>query len=158
MSISIVITGGDVSELLTGIKRFTDFEPAELMTAVGAMGESQTRRRIESEKTSPEGEAWKPNWHGGSILLQSGDHLLGSVANTASADQAEWGAGWEYAHVHQYGATIKAKDAPFLKFMLGESFVKTKEVTIPARPFVGLSSDNAAEIVDLVTDFFGVGR
>lgn len=156
MSIRIVITGGDVGELLTAIKPFTDFEPAELMTAVGAMGESQTRRRISEEKTSPAGEAWKPNLRDGDILVESGSHLLASVAYSASADQAEWGAAWEYAHVHQYGATIKPKEADKLVFSLGGNKVFAKEVTIPARPFVGLSSDNAAEIVDLVTDFFGV--
>lgn len=39
--------------------------------------------------------------------------------------------------------------------MLGGSFVLAKQVTIPARPFIGLSDDNRQEIVDLVTDVFG---
>ena len=158
MSVRIVLDGGDIGELLTALKPFSDFEPAELMTAIGALGESQTRRRISEEKTSPEGEAWKPNLREGDILVETGGHLLASVAYTASADQAEWGAAWEYAHVHQYGATIKPKEADKLVFSLGGKTVFAKEVTIPARPFVGLSSENAQEIIDLVTDHFGVGR
>lgn len=155
MSVRIVIDGGDIGKLLTALKPFSDFEPAELMTAIGALGESQTRRRISEEKTSPEGEAWKPNFREGDILVETGGHLLASVAYTASADQAEWGAAWEYAHVHQYGATIKPKEADKLVFSLGGKMVFAKEVTIPARPFVGLSSENAQEIIDLVTDHFG---
>jgi len=157
MSIRVVIEGGDLDQLLTALKPFSEFEPAELMTAVGALGESQTRRRISDEKTSPEGEAWKPNLEGTSILLETGSHLLASVAYSASADMAEWGAAWEYAHVHQYGATIKPKEADKLVFSLGGNTVFAKEVTIPARPFVGLSADNREEIIELVTDFFGVG-
>lgn len=158
MSTSIVLDGGDIGTLLVGLRPFSEFEPTELMTAIGAMGESQTRRRITDEKTSPEGETWKPNLSEGDILVATGQNLLASVAYTASADEAEWGAAWEWAHVHQFGATIKPKEADRLVFSLGGRTVFAKEVTIPARPFVGLSDDNRSEIIDLVTDHFGVGR
>ena len=156
MSTRIVLDGDDIGKILTRLKPFIKFQPAELMTAIGALGESQTRRRITDEKTSPEGEAWKPNLRDGDILVESGQHLLASVAFTASGDEAEWGAAWEHAHVHQYGATIKPKDAKMLAFSIGGAKAFTKEVTIPARPFVGLSSGNEQEIIDLVTDHFGV--
>lgn len=156
MSVRIVVDGNDFDVMVKRLQPLIDFEPAELMTAIGAMGESQTRRRITDEKTSPDGEAWKPNLSDGSILMATGGHLLASVAYTASADAAEWGAAWEYAHVHQYGATIKPKEADKLVFFLGGNKVFAKEVTIPARPFVGLSSDNREEIIQLVTDHFGL--
>lgn len=157
MSVSIVIDGGKgLEHALKMLKRFTHFEPAELMTTLGALGESQTRRRISEEKTAPDGTSWAPNLREGDILVETGQHLLASIGWTASAEQAEWGAAWEYAHVHQYGATIKPTDKARLVFSMGGATIFAKQVTIPARPFVGLSSENEQEIIDTVTDYFGV--
>ena len=67
-------------------------DAAKLLEELGALGESQTRRRIESEKTAPDGTAWKPNIEGHSILLESGRHLRDSVAFVAhGAEEVEWG-------------------------------------------------------------------
>jgi len=153
--ISLVIESGDFDKVFKRLEPLFDFEPSALMTGIAALGESQTRRRISEEKTAPDGAAWKPNAEGTSILLQTGQHLLQSIASEASADVAEWGATWEYAHVHQDGAVIKAKNAKALGFSIGGKFVSVKQVTIPARPFVGLSADNEAEMEELITDFLG---
>lgn len=155
--VSIQVDVGDFDRAFRALRPIFDFEPDELMSAIGALGESQTRRRIESEKTSPEGDPWLPNRKGTSILMETGQHLLYSVAWTASADEAVWGAAWEFAHVHQHGATIVPKNAAFLAVPnpAGGIF-RAKEVTIPARPFLGISTENAEEIIDEVTDHFGV--
>ncbi|OCP17438.1 MULTISPECIES: phage virion morphogenesis protein [unclassified Ensifer] len=154
--ISIQLDAGDLTAGLAKLKPIFDFEPVELMTTLGALGESQTRRRITEEKTAPDGTPWEPNREGKSILLQTGQHLLASVAWTASAEMAEWGASWEHAHVHQDGMTIVPKEAESLVFQLGGKTVFAKSVTVPARPFVGLSDENVREIVDVVTDHFQV--
>ncbi len=149
----------DVDDLTAGLARLKpifEFEPVELMTTLGALGDSQTRRRITDEKTAPDGTPWAPNREGTSILLKTGQHLLASVAWTASDEMAEWGASWEYAHVHQDGMTIVPKEAESLAFQMGGQTVFAKSVTIPARPFVGLSDENVREIVDVVTDHFQV--
>ncbi len=57
--------------------------------------------------------------------------------------------------MHQEGAIIKPTDAKALAFVSGGKQVFAKKVVIPARPFVGLSSDNEQELLDLVTDHFG---
>ncbi len=153
--LSISLDTTDLQRVIKRLKPLFDFDGTELMTAIGAIGDSQTRRRITEEKTAPDGTAWKPNHAGTPILMPTGQHLLSSLAWTASADQAEWGATWEYAHVHQDGMTIVPKNGEHLAFQLGDRTVFAKEVTIPARPFVGLSTENEREIVDLVTDHFG---
>lgn len=155
MSVSITVDVSDFAHVERLVSRLSAFDATELMSAIGAMGESQTRRRITDEKTAPDGTAWAPNREGTSILLKSGEHLLGSVAWTSSAAEAEWGASWEYAHVHQEGATIKPQQAERLAFRVGGKLFRPKQVTIPARAFVGLSADNAEEILQLVTDVFG---
>lgn len=153
--LSITVDAADFGPVVAKLMELARFDGTELMSAIGAMGESQTRRRIESEKTAPDGTPWAPNRNGSSILLETGQHLLGSVAWVSSADETEWGASWQYAHVHQDGAVIKPTTARNLAFMAGGHLVLAKQVTIPARPFVGLSADNRTEILDLVTDVFG---
>ena len=154
--ISITIDAADLDGIFRKLRPIFDFDAEELMTAIGSLGDSQTRRRIEEEKTAPDGTPWKANHEGTSILMESGQHLLASLAWTASADQAEWGATWEYAHVHQNGAVIVPKDAKALFFSIGGKPVTAKKVTIPARPFIGISSENEREIIELVTDHFGL--
>ena len=158
MSASIIIDVSDLDEAFVRLKPIFEFEPSELMTAIGALGDSQTRRRIEEEKTAPDGTPWLPNTERTSILMRSGQHLLSSLVWTASAEEAEWGATWEYAHVHQEGMTIVPKNGKSLVFTLGGNaqVIHAKKVTIPPRPFVGLSDDNIEEIIELVTDHFGV--
>lgn len=163
IGVSIVIDASSIDGALEKLRPILEFEPAELMSAIGAMGEMQTRRRISSEKTSPDGAAWPPNLKGTSILVETGQHLLASVAHSSSAEQAEWGASWEFAHVHQDGMTITPRNARYLAvpaaaFGAGDGVRYAKSVTIPARPFVGISDANAQEIIDLVTDHFGLAQ
>ncbi len=51
---------------------------------------------------------------------------------------------------------IFPKNANAMVFELAGKTVHAKHVMIPVRPFVGISEDNAEEIVELVTDHFMV--
>lgn len=155
MSSSIVVDINDLELAADKIATLASVDPSDLMTNIGAIGESQTRRRITDEKTAPDGTPWPPNRAGTSILLKTGEHLLGSVAFVASTDEVEWGASWEWAHVHQDGMVIKPKDAKRLAFVIGNQQIFARQVTIPPRPFVGISDDNREEISDIVTDWMG---
>ncbi len=155
MSVSITVDVSDLAHVERLVSRFTAFDATELMSGIGAMVESQTRRRITDEKTAPDGSAWPANKEGTPILLKSGEHLLKSLAWTSSSDGFEAGAAWEHAHVHQEGMTITPKEAAQLSFMLGGKLVHAKKVTIPKRAFAGLSAENLAEIGHLCTDVFG---
>ncbi|MBB4066272.1 phage virion morphogenesis protein [Gellertiella hungarica] len=155
MSTSIVIDVSDLDQAFARLRPLFDFEPEELMSNIAGIGTEQTRRRILEEKTAPDGSPWQPNAEGTSILLETGQHLLSSLSWQASSTEAEWGATWKFAHVHQEGMTIVPKSAESLVFQLGGRVVQAKKVTIPARPFVGLSDENRQEIIDVVTDHFG---
>lgn len=39
-----------------------------------------------------------------------------------------------YSRIHEMGGTIRAKRAPFLVFKIGKQWIRTKSVTMPARP------------------------
>ena len=153
MGVGLRIDASELDVAIGFLDPFAEFEPSELMSAVALLGENQTRRRIESEKTAPDGTPWLPNLEGTSILLRSGRNLRDSVASYSSGSEAVWGASWEFAHVHQDGATIVPKNAKALVFVIGGRTVRAKKATIPPRPFVGLSDDNREELRELVTDF-----
>ena len=160
MSVGLSITVDGLAPALAFVDGVARLDEDALLTTIGATGEMQTRRRIEEEKTAPDGSAWPANRAGTSILLQTGSNLRDSIAFDVGAGATEWGASWEYAHVHQDGAVIEPRHGRALKFWWVDggstAFAVVKQVTIPRREFVGLSQANRSEIVDVVTDFLGV--
>lgn len=106
-----------------------------LLKGLGAKVEAQTRLRIADQKTSPEGDAWKP-WsedyaktrNSGQSLLQGEGHLLDSIQFVVGADSVEVGSNLIYAAIHQFGG--EAVDMP----------------EIVARPYLGLSSQDTQDL------------
>jgi phage virion morphogenesis protein len=141
-----------INALVTGL---SDFDEESLVAEIVQLGENQTRKRIESGGPGPDGQAWAPNQTGTPILFRTGRHLHDSIASSSSGTSGEWGAAWEFAHVHQEGAVIAPKSAGRLVFMLGDKRVFARKVVIPARPFVGVSAEDVEEIKELVTDYLG---
>ena len=116
-----------------------DTEP--LMEALGAELETQTRRRIESERTSPDGTPW-PEWsdeyartrHGGHDLLQAEGGLLDSIQSLADADGVETGSNLPYAALHQFG---------------GEPV----GIPVEARAYLGIGPDSEAGLDAILEDW-----
>ncbi|MCF4125041.1 phage virion morphogenesis protein [Methylobacterium sp. SyP6R] len=157
--VGLSITVGDLAAANALIARFAELDEAALLETVGTIGESQTRRRIEEEKTGPDGEAWPPNLEGNPILLRSGRHLRDSIAFEVGAGEVQWGSSWEFAHIHQDGAVITVKKAKWLRFVIRGKVHFRKSVKIPARPFVGLSAENGTEIEQVTIEWLsGLAR
>ncbi len=58
------------------------------------------------------------------------------------------GSNLKYAPVHEFGATIRAKNAPFLVFKtLDGAWHKIKKVVIPARPFLQPAVQDSREVI-----------
>ncbi|KAF0231662.1 MAG: hypothetical protein FD175_570 [Beijerinckiaceae bacterium] len=147
--ISIDLRLEGIESVDRALQKLDPIDGAALMTGIARMVQEQTRRRITSEKTAPSGAAWKPNREGTPILYKSGA-LARSIDYSVSGDTAIIGSGLIYAGVHQNGATIVPKKAKRLVFRLGNRTVFARKVTIPARPFIGLSSENAEDVIDQV--------
>lgn len=143
-----------LNEALLKVEGIESAPTGELMEGIGRLVQEQTRRRIESEKTTPAGAAWKPNWQGSSILYASGA-LSRSIDYLASDDSVMVGSGLVYARIHQEGGVIEPRTAAALAFTLGNQFVMAMRVTMPARTFVGLSGENQADVVDAAEDWVG---
>lgn len=128
-------------------------DPTPISQEIAALGESSTRLRFRTA-TGPDGAAWKPSLRatvsGGRTLTKDG-HLSGSISARHGRDFAEWGVNRIYAAIHQFGGTIRPKSGKTLRFALaGGGFATVKSVTMPARPFLGLSDDDKADIADLI--------
>ena len=122
------------------LNRLASAQYDELLDQMGATVESQTRRRLSEEKTSPEGDPWAPlsaQWQarkagrssGG--LLEDQGHLVDSIAFTVEGSEVHIGTPLVYGAIHQMG---------------GEPVGKA----IPARPYLGLSPDNEQELQEVI--------
>lgn len=154
--------------LAAGAEDMTD-----LMDLIGSVLINGARERISDTNVSPDGVPWPPSLRvqvgaiaaaedgeevdiakGGKTLHQSGA-LLNSITSAAAPQEVTVGSNLIYAGVHQAGATIKAKTAKGLHFTLanGES-VMVGAVTIPARPYLGISDEERASIEDVTAVHF----
>ncbi|MDJ0827763.1 MAG: phage virion morphogenesis protein [Rhodobacter sp.] len=105
---------------------------------IGALLESATQARIADEKAGPDGAPWA-DWSEAYAATRGSRHsllvgeniLLGSVQNYSTGTTARVGSNMVYAAIHQFGGAEVGSN-------------------IPARPYLGLSGDDRAEIRDLV--------
>jgi len=124
-----------------------------VMRNIAALGEASTRLRFRTE-TGPDGKKWKPSLRaqiaGGRTLTKEG-HLGDSISSYAGADFATWGVNRPYAAIHQFGGVIKPKSGMALRFRLASGqFVTVKQVTMPARPYLGIDDDDRSSILALL--------
>lgn len=146
----------DDAQVLGALRRLINevgVHTAPTMGSIARLGENATRQRF-STQTGPDGQRWKPSLRaqltGGRTLTKDG-HLADSISSTYGKDYAEWGVNRIYAAIHQFGGVIKAKTAGALKFPIpGGGFAVVKQVTMPARPYLGVSEDDRADILDVL--------
>lgn len=137
-------------DLAKSLSKFTDIDVGQLNDPVGALVTSQVQERIATTKEGPDGTKWKANNAGTSTLEDTGG-LRDSIHHVLEGDAVAIGSDKIYAAIQHFGGTIVPKEASHLVFKIGGFFVSAKKVTLPARPYLGLSSANIAEIHRLIT-------
>ncbi len=148
-SIAVTFEGLDAAKAKLAALSHLDFHV--LLESLAVEGMEQTRRRLEEEKTSPAGVAWKPTLDGRGALFVTGA-LARSVGHASTATQAVWGvpaepvSGRPYARIHNFGGVIRPKNARVLSFEIGGKRVFAKTVTIPQREYLGVSDANARDL------------
>lgn len=129
-----------------------------IMRAIGTGLVTNTQDRFDDE-VDPEGNAWAPlnpdyaaTKRGAGILRESAMRggLQGSITYRAGRTDVTVGTNKVYGAIHQFGGEIQAK-GQFLVFRIGNRLVKTRSVTIPARPYLGISSEDREMILDVVS-------
>lgn len=110
--------------------------PRDLFDAIGADLEAEVRLGF-VEGSDPYGSSWAhPLWRDGEPLRDTG-RLMNSITHNADDSGLEVGTNVMYAATHQFGATIKAKNASRLVFPgPGGRLIFAKQATIPARHFL----------------------
>lgn len=121
------------------LKGLAEYEIADLAFDIGALLESSTKERIATEKRGPDGTPW-PAWSAGyastrgahhSLLMNEGN-LLDSIQNFSIGDEVRVGTPLVYGAILHEG---------------GEGVGKPN---FPARPYLGISVEDEAEIRELV--------
>lgn len=157
VSISVTVTDASVRRAFDQLAVVMG-NTAPVMAAIGTALVASTHMRFVSQ-TDPDGNAWQAlnqeyaeNKRNSRILTESG-RLRDSINDQAGRDEVRVGSNVIYAGVHQLGATIVPKNASHLFFRIGGRLVKADSVTLPARPYLGISSDDEAEIAEIVFSF-----
>ncbi len=133
----------------------------ELMAALGELVVSQTMRNFQLEQ-APDGTKWKKSrravLQGGKTLQKEGMRggLMGSITYKVGSGGTEVyiGSNKPYAAIHQCGGKIRPKNKKFLVFPGADGdTVFAKEVTIPARPYIGLNQEIEDEAREIMKEF-----
>ena len=111
--VSFQVTTSGMEAALSRLNRLSSLDKHELMDGLGRLGQMQTRRRLEVEKTSPGGDAWKKTTDGRAALFVGGTHLSRSIDYISGETEARWGSGWIGARIHQFGGVIVPVNAKF---------------------------------------------
>lgn len=151
--------------------------PAAMYKDMGEYLVQTTQQRFRTS-TAPDGSKWQANSQGTylSILgtkdtkkdgtlskkginriqskrpLVASGTLMDQIHYQVSGDLLLVGSNMEYAATHQFGATIKPKNKKMLSWKIGNVSVFAKQVKIPARPFLGISIADEAELQNIVSD------
>jgi phage virion morphogenesis protein len=114
-------------------RRLANMTP--MFDEIGGYMVSATQGRMR-RGVQPDGSPQPAVQRGGTPLIDHGN-LRGSITHQPSADQVEVGTNVIYAAIHQFGGKAG----------------RGRQVTIPARPYLGIGGDDELEINDIVADF-----
>lgn len=175
VSLKVTLDDAQIAGALDRLAAFPGEPMRSALDAIGAAMESTTIRRFD-EQHGPDGQPWEPSErvkkHGGKTLILHG-YLQGSQTHNVLPDNegVEWGSALIYAAIQQTGGTItvQERDAQIFRQTsksgeLKPGFVKKSKanfisdvhigghtITIPARPYLGVDSEDEAEIEGILT-------
>lgn len=143
----------DAALPMMAAEELASLDQGVLLDALGAIGVSQTQTRISDEQAGPNGEVWAPlnseyakGKKGSGGILQGDGDLVSSMDFQSSSHDVSWGSPLVYAAIHHFGGVITPKNASKLVFTIGGKTIAADSVTIPDRPYLGISSENAVEL------------
>lgn len=154
---------GDIRILMLKLRHLSELDKKGIAAAMKEAARTSTLDRFREEK-DPEGKPWKTSIRaaseGGKTLSKTA-RLKNSIRAKSDASGFAVGTNTIYAATHQLGEkgrkiTIRAKTSKGLVFKIGDRWIRKKQVTvnikIPARPFLGFSDEDLAEIKGTLED------
>lgn len=154
MSSIRIEVAGDKERLLRRLQTMAGIDLKGVNQSIAEGLRTSTIERFRAEK-GPDEKKWKTSMRAGATggkTLTHTSKLKNSIHSEASEYGLAVGTNDIKAATHQFGdtRTIKPKKGPVLRFQVGGKWVSAKQVrvTIPARPFLGISDDDDAEITE----------
>lgn len=136
MSAELTTTINGLEDVQHFLNNLLGISKTELLTHVGNIVIAQTQDRILSSGPSPDGNKWDewsekygPTRHANQSLLMDTGTLERSIDKSIEGDLLIVGTNLEYGGTHQYGDADR---------------------NIPARPYLGISTENDKEIADAI--------
>jgi phage gpG-like protein len=155
--------------------RYIAEHPRPLLEIAGQLLEDNWRDRFRTGR-GPNGVPWKPSGRtvqgglpqgkrvgpsqGGRTLVNKGG-LVSSLTHIAEDTRVQIGiiaktTSAKFGYVHQFGATITPKRAQYLVFRAPDGHtVFAKQVTIPARPFIGIDEQDRVDLAEAWSEHVG---
>ena len=142
------------------LNRLGQIDTTPLMERLGERIQAWTQDRFDAnQQKAPDGTPWaklnadyaqsKPQHLQNRRLTLSG-HLRRSIRwQLLDSRSVQVGTNVPYAAIHQFGGTIRPKKGKALSF--GGRLVRS--VTIPARPYFGISAQDNKEIQEIIKDW-----
>lgn len=152
MSIAIEVDDAEVRAAFAKLVKEGEDVPSYL-AAIGGVLVSAIKLRFQAG-SAVDGTPWAPVLRGGQPLRDTGTHLMNTTNYRVDGNAVLVGVAPRWAAVHHFGGTIRAKIAPWLLFKIGNRWARKKEVTIPARPFLGISNEDKDAIMDVLSRRF----
>lgn len=157
MAYSVAITGTEaLNARLRKVLNLLE-NPTPMWEAVGFAMSENTKLRF-TDQVDVNGATFIPSFRalaqGGQTLLDRG-LLRNSITYFAKKNGVEWGVPSEfpYAWILNEGGTITPKVKPFLRFKIGGRWVRKRKVKIPKRQFLGFSTADKTEIMEILGTF-----
>jgi len=168
----------DAADAQSAIARVLDFmrDPTRVREAVGELLLDSAQNRIMAGGPAPDGQPWEPlspayllTKKGPGILRES-NKLMNKLRWQPTEDGIVIGSDRPYAAIHQLGGVIKkkARDGTVRLRKVGgrTQFAKKSHknartlsvrfgehtIHIPARPYLGVSEQDKADVVDVIGD------
>jgi len=156
ISLSVDINDEAVTQALKRMRR-SMADPAPALKEIGEHLQVSVDERFRTE-TDPEGRPWEPlspftraNKKNDKILTErGGPGLRGSIHYRVSDGVLEQGTNKIYGAIHQLGGTIRAKGGSLAIGDPDGAFALVKQVTIPARPYLGLSDSDREAVREIL--------
>lgn len=151
---------GDTNELLKRLNRLGSLEKRGVLNSIAEGLRTSTVERFASEK-APDGSSWKPSIRatesGGKTLTKT-TALKTSIHTEIDESGLAVGTNDIRAATLQFGdeRTIRAKNGKYLTFQVGGQWRRATSVrvSIPPRPFLGISDEDRLDIKDALEEFF----
>lgn len=131
-------------------------DPRELLEGFGDALLLNIDQRFEDGE-GPDGTPWQKAARGGQTLVDTA-RLRNSFDKRVSERDVAVGTNVIYASIHQTGGTIKPKRKRVLAFTVGGNPVFAKQVTIPARPFLGIGDKDVKAMRGVIADFIRTAK